>query len=96
MLRAFYVRYLETEAELDSMASKSDEKVMPSNGYLVVYLHSLVNFLSDESAPGNTLIARLMTRRFAKSLLLHQEHEMDIASLLHMTGYQQVPVVMVR
>lgn len=40
----------------------------------------------------NTLIARLMTRRFVASLLQYQEHEIDIAGLLHMTGYRQVPV----
>jgi putative glycosyltransferase len=92
LLRAFYVRYLETEADsiYGVQVGRKGNAFERVSGRV---FYSLVNFLSDESAPGNTLIARLMTRRFAKSLLLHQEHEMDIASLLHMTGYQQVPVM---
>jgi putative glycosyltransferase len=55
--------------------------------------YRFVNFLSGDDAPVNTLVARLMTRRFVASLLRYQEHEMDIAGLLHMTGYVQVPVM---
>jgi putative glycosyltransferase len=55
--------------------------------------YRIVRFLSGTAPEVNTLIARLMTRRFVSSLLRHQEHEIDIAALLHMTGYVQVPVV---
>jgi putative glycosyltransferase len=55
--------------------------------------YRFLNFLSGADAPVNTLIARLMTQRFVGSLLQYQEHEIDIAGLLHMTGYRQVAVM---
>jgi putative glycosyltransferase len=92
LLREFYARFLETEADsiYGVQAERKGNAFERISGHV---FYRLVNFLSDDSAPGNTLIARLMTRRFARSLLQYQEHEMDIASLLHMTGYHQVPVM---
>jgi putative glycosyltransferase len=55
--------------------------------------YRLSNFLSGADAPENTLVARLMTRRFVSALLQYQEHEIDIANLLHMTGYLQIPIL---
>jgi len=92
LLRQFYAHLLETGSDSTyGVQSQRKGDVFERMSGQVFY--TFVNFLSGDSAPINTLIARLMTRRFAESLLQYQEHEMDIASLLHMTGYRQVPVV---
>jgi putative glycosyltransferase len=92
LLRPFYARFLETGA--DSIYGVQFQRRGGAweriSGQL---FYRLVNFLSGADAPVNTLIARLMTRRFVTSLLLYREHEIDIAGLLHMTGYLQVPVM---
>lgn len=50
--------------------------------------------LSDASMPSNMVTARLMTRRYIKSLLLFREQTAFIYGLWHITGYSQraVPV----
>jgi putative glycosyltransferase len=48
------------------------------------------NFLSSDRLPMNLVTVRLMTRRYVKSLLAHQEHETIIAGLWVITGYKQV------
>jgi len=42
--------------------------------------------------PKNILTARLMSRRYVRSLVKHQERELVMAGLLHITGYTQIPV----
>ncbi|MEI7996901.1 MAG: hypothetical protein WCH01_18560, partial [Methylococcaceae bacterium] len=54
--------------------------------------HAL-NFLSGLSLPVNMVTARLMTRRYVDSLLLHEERELDICGLWYITGYSQIPQV---
>ena len=54
--------------------------------------YRLLNFISGYDMPRNTLVARLMNRKFVDSLLLFKEREIDIAGLLYMTGFTQVPV----
>ena len=51
---------------------------------------SLFNTLSDISLPANIVTARLMTRRYVEALLQHQEREVFMAGLWHITGYDQV------
>lgn len=48
------------------------------------------NFLSDVKLPRNLITARLMTRRYVDSLLLHRDRNPFMAGLLAITGYIQV------
>jgi len=54
-----------------------------------VYYRAL-DLLTDLSFPRNMTIARLMTRQYVKSLLMHSERELFLGGLLHLTGYRQV------
>jgi putative glycosyltransferase len=92
LLRLIYARFLETGADsIYGVQSQRKGGVFERISGQLFY--RLANFLSGTDAPVNTMIARLMTRRFVTSLLQYQEHEIDIAGLLHMTGYLQVPVM---
>ena len=51
------------------------------------------NALLDHPIPANAVTARLMTRRYVNSLILHRDREMTMAPLWAMTGYTQIPVV---
>ena len=92
LLREFYARFLESGADsVYGVQSQREGRLFKRMSGALFY--RAINILSGENAPSNTLIARLMTRRFVASLLKHEEHEMDIANLLHVTGYRQVPVI---
>lgn len=51
---------------------------------------TLFNALTDMSLPANIVTARLMTRRYVDALLQHQEREVFMAGLWHITGFWQV------
>ncbi|HKU17934.1 MAG TPA: glycosyltransferase family 2 protein [Candidatus Saccharimonadales bacterium] len=42
--------------------------------------------------PANAVVARLMTRRYVDALLRHEEREVFINALWHITGFTQIPV----
>jgi putative glycosyltransferase len=91
-LRLFYTRLLQDGADsIYGVQSKRKGRIFERVSGKAFY--SFITILSGADAPVNTLIARLMTRRFVASLLQYQEHEIDIAGLLHMTGYRQVPLM---
>ncbi len=48
--------------------------------------------LTSLSFPENITVARLMTKRYVKALLMHQEYEVFLAGLFDITGYDQRPV----
>jgi putative glycosyltransferase len=58
--------------------------------------YKLFEALSSYRVPSNPLNARLMTRRYVDSLLLHQERELYMAGLWAMTGYKQVAVTAIK
>ena len=58
-----------------------------------LWFYHTLNFLSGLSLPVNMVTARLMTRRYVDSLLLHEERELDIGGLWYITGYSQIPQV---
>lgn len=60
-----------------------------ASGFLFWYL---INRLSGLSLSPNQVTARLMTRRYVTSLLRHQEREVFMAGLWHITGFRQLPV----
>lgn len=49
--------------------------------------------LTGIQLPENVLTARLMTRRYVKALLRHEEREIFMAGLWHITGFDQQPQV---
>lgn len=53
-----------------------------------------INWLTSLSIPANIVTARLMTRRYVDALLRHEEREVFMAGLWHITGFDQQPVLM--
>ena len=53
--------------------------------------YRLFNALSGLNLPKNIVTARLMTRRYVDSLLLHKEREVMISGLWYITGFDQNP-----
>jgi putative glycosyltransferase len=54
---------------------------------------SVFNLLSDYPIPRNIVMARLMTKRYVKSLIQHRDREVFMAGLWAITGYAQIPSV---
>jgi putative glycosyltransferase len=52
--------------------------------------------VSDIHIPANLLTVRLMSARYVRSLLLHTEKEFAISGLWQLTGFLQVPVLLMR
>lgn len=53
---------------------------------------TLINRLSGLSLPANVVTARLMSRRYVDALLCHEEREVFMAGLFHITGFVQKAV----
>jgi putative glycosyltransferase len=53
---------------------------------------TLLNSISDFDFPEDIVNARLMTRRYLDQVLLFNEREMFLAGVLHVVGFNQVPV----
>lgn len=56
-----------------------------------VFYH-IFNKISDIKVPANMVTARLMSRRYVQSLLLHREREIFLGGLWAATGYDQLAV----
>ncbi len=54
--------------------------------------YAIFRLLSSHAVPANQVSARLMTRRYVKSLIEHRDQEVFLAGLWAITGYEQVPV----
>ena len=52
--------------------------------------YALINGLSPIPVPQNAVTARLMTRRYVSSLVLHRDKEIFLLGLWTITGYHQV------
>lgn len=57
------------------------------------YFYRIFNFLTDLNLSENLVTARLMTAQYVNSLLRHQERELLISGLWHITGFNQSPCV---
>jgi len=55
--------------------------------------YTIFNMFSSTKMPRNLLMARLMSRRYVDSLLLHKEREVALGGLWQITGFKQIPVV---
>lgn len=53
--------------------------------------YKLFNILTGLALPANIVTARLMTHIYVKSLLRHEEREVFLAGLWHITGFTQHP-----
>jgi putative glycosyltransferase len=58
--------------------------------------YKLMNAVSGMNFPLNILTLRLMTRRYVDSLLQHQERELLISGIWHLTGYEQIPLAVTK
>lgn len=54
-----------------------------------LWFYRLFKILTGLSLPENLVTSRLMTRRYVDALLLHQEREVFMAGLWHITGFVQ-------
>jgi putative glycosyltransferase len=57
------------------------------------WFYSLFKALTGLALPQNAVTARLMTRRYVDALLRHEEREVFMAGLWHITGFVQRPQV---
>ncbi len=55
------------------------------------WYYSIFRLLTGMDLPHNMVTARLMTRRYVDALLRHDERELDIGGLWHITGFEQRP-----
>lgn len=55
--------------------------------------YSLFNWLSGYSIEKNQVTARLMTRRYVNSLLLHTERELNLLGIFYITGFAQKHII---
>jgi putative glycosyltransferase len=58
--------------------------------------YGLLNRLTKCSLPRNVITARLMSRRYVESLVRHRDREIFLLGLWAITGYQQVPMTVVK
>lgn len=58
--------------------------------------YGMFNALSSINIPRNTIIAKLMTRRFADALLEHRERTIFLGGLIALTGFSQAPLLCVK
>jgi len=56
----------------------------------------LFNFLSTYPIPPNLITARLMTRKYVAALMQHQEREFVISGLWAVTGFNQIPITVMK
>jgi putative glycosyltransferase len=55
------------------------------------WFYRIFNALAGMTIPENVVTARLMTRRYVDALLRHEEREIFMAGLWHITGFTQHP-----
>lgn len=53
--------------------------------------YRLFNFVTGIDLPRDVVTARLMTHRYVEALIQHQEREVFMAGLWHLTGFEQQP-----
>ena len=53
--------------------------------------YRIINLISNTNIPKNFVTARIMNKKFVKSLLLYQEREIFLGGLWSLTGFNQFP-----
>ena len=90
LLNAFYKQLVELECDVVYGIQKQRKGNWFEQTTGSIY-YSILRGLSGINFPKDILTARLMTRRYVKSLIRHREREITISGLWHITGYDQVP-----
>jgi putative glycosyltransferase len=92
VLELFYERFI-TEVNCDVVFGvQKRRKASLFQNICGNMFYKIIKFLSDYDLPANVVAARLMTRRYVESLLLHTEREIFMSGLFFITGYKQVKV----
>ena len=91
LLNKFHEIYTQSDADVVYGVRSTHRKNIKQCLSAKLY-YFLRNLLSSYKIPSNILVARLMSRRYVKSLLKHKEREFSIDGLWTMTGYKQIPV----
>lgn len=90
-LGPFYERMRETGADVVyGVQRKRKGKLFERMSGAIYY--AIFRLLSSHHVPANQVAARLMTRRYVKSLIEHRDQEVFLAGLWAITGYEQIPV----
>ncbi len=55
------------------------------------WFYRIFRLLTDINLPSNLIITRIMTRQYVQALLQHEEREVFIPGLWHITGFKQHP-----
>ncbi|MBN8595694.1 MAG: glycosyltransferase family 2 protein [Anaerolineae bacterium] len=88
----FYEAFSQSDADVVYGVQKTREgNILRRIGGGLYY--RLYNRLSQVQVPSDTLIARLMTRRYVQRLLEHREQLFGIDVLMEITGFKQIPVL---
>ncbi len=90
-LGMFHERMKETGADVVYGMQRSRKGRLFERVSGAVY-YAIFRLLSSHRVPSNQVAARLMTRRYVESLIEHRDHEVFLAGLWAITGYEQVPV----
>jgi putative glycosyltransferase len=90
-LGLFYERMKETGADVVYGVQRKRKGRFFERISGAVY-YAIFSLLSSHTVPANQVAARLMTRRYVESLIEHRDHEVFLAGLWAITGYEQVPV----
>ena len=92
LLATFYAKMQSDAAEVVyGMREKREDKGL-TRLFATLYW-KLFSWLSNISIPGNQLNARLMTKRYVRSLLELKDKEVFMPGLWALAGFKQVPVV---
>ena len=58
--------------------------------------YRLFNQLLSTQIPANMVTARLMTRRYVRALVRHRDHELCLAGVWQITGFDQRPLTVIK
>lgn len=95
LLERFYETMVAADADVVYGVQKSRKGSLFERAAGAVY-YKLFNAISSVSIPRNLITARLMTARYVRALVAHQEREILIAGLWAITGFAQVPLEVVK
>lgn len=89
LLSEFYTEFLR-EPDFDIIIGQQKKRKGGIFERITGHLfYTFINLVSTYSIPESQLIARLMTKRFVKSLVSHHEKELFFAGICSITGYNQ-------
>jgi putative glycosyltransferase len=95
VLKDFHHKMVHSDAEV--VYGVQDTRKDPVTNRIAARLfYTTFNWLSTDPLPLNLVTARLMSQRYVKALVAHQEREMIIAGLWVITGFKQESMVVTK